>query len=1653
VVLPDTLQKYSTSDVAFEFWFSTTNKAAQTLLSAVATNGANLLRIGTQHVTGAVDSTVTIQLGGIVTSINSFRNLTDGKPRHLYVALNNLGQASATAAIYIDGNLVASPTIVSGSITLDSVVLGQAQTSVGGGYNASSAFIGTLDELRIWSKPRLPSQITGDRSLRLTSYEPFLRADYTFDDVANSATALDNAKDSARPANILGWWRGEGNATDIVTGVVGQARNGTVYSNSFDNNRQAFGFDGIDDYINIPNNASQNPSGQITIEAWVYPTASKIALIAGKVNGFQLYTFSNNTVGLFLPGVTTLSSVSALPLNQWSHVAGVYHPFFGGRIAIYINGVQNASSTAPAGPITVSTNPLQIGGLSVPGVFTGAFFQGKIDEVGIYGQALTTFHFVDIYSNGLPHHGIYGDAVGGTGNTAQAPQFVPGLTSVLGNGLLVNSVNGSLRQLAGFSGLAKVYTTATDNFSGTAGFGRTATAIQDVYVGKFTGIYGTKFDDVNGNGIRDAGESGVEGWRIFLDVNGDSIADRSTLTDRNGDYAFTNLPWSATGHSVWQANSPALVETVTRYDGITVNATTHLATYNFGGQQQARIMVTSDGTNGLIPPALEGQIVFLSASANPNLIDPHYQWTIVSEQGAPLTFADPGDSATATFTPLNQGDFLVTVVVSSAPGAPNPYSYTSTTRVIARNVAPILASATPPATWEEGNNLFIDIVSSDIDPLDYIVDFDVNNDGEFDGLSDVHFSQAVGQAIPWSSIVASELGDGTKSYSVRTSVIDNDGGRSSFASFALVLNNASPTVTLASPFPLTEGDSLQLVVNATDPAGTADPLTYAWDLDSDGLFDDAVGANPTLSWQQLIALGIGNGTVSYPIAVRVSDDDGGVSIASDILVVTNRAPTITSIGTGAIVEEGVAVSLTGLITDPSVSDTHTFAWTVTKNGNPYAAGTEPTLNFTPNDQGNYGITLIVTDSDGASDSKSITITAANVAPRATINLPTPLREGANTIQFTSLLDSQADLAAGLLFSIDIGNDGVFEVVDSNQSNVVIVLPDQGQYVLRLRVKDKDGASRDYSRTVTAENAPPTATFELSSAGIINEGAGGLSVRFVGATDPSTADFAVGFTYSYDLDGDGAFEIVGVPANSQPVTFPQDGGYTIRGRIHDRDGGTSEYTLQITVQNVAPQIASFTGAATSNEGSSIAFTGSVADPGSDVLTALARIRRTNVASDPGIEIPVLIAADRTFHFDPIFDADIVGGYDVILVINDGTISSQQSRHVTIDNVTPTIDTQFNATIVAGRNLTRKLSFVDPGKDVWIVKADFGQGLSPIPFDSIKKNFVLDHAFATPGTFTVRAEVFDGIATTLNSFQVEVMPNSAPTVLHPISDKTVTQGIESVSTYVDLTQVFVDSDGPVTELTYTVASNSNAALVATSIATGRLTLSVSPGSIGTATITVRATDVGGLSVDDTFTVTILPAQSLQIRSVSPTNTGVQIEVGTVPDLAALNLYDGVDASLDLADVALIGTNSGKVRGSLLWNASSNTIEFIKTGGLLVADTYTLTLFSRVDGWKTAAGAMLDGDNNGIPGGDLVRTFTVAPTTARIVSIPDFSRGATSTAGQSVNLSYDNGNPGVPVKINDGADVMAVDFDVVYNPALINFTSTFFSVLPANWTTTVN
>ncbi|MEB3218005.1 MAG: S8 family serine peptidase, partial [Nostocales cyanobacterium 94392] len=57
-------------------------------------------------------------------------------------------------------------------------------------------------------------------------------------------------------------------------------------------------------------------------------------------------------------------------------------------------------------------------------------------------------------------------------------------------------------------------------------------------------ISGTKWNDLDGDGVRDSGEPGLQGWTIYLDQNQNGQLDNgetSTTTNANGNYSFTGL--------------------------------------------------------------------------------------------------------------------------------------------------------------------------------------------------------------------------------------------------------------------------------------------------------------------------------------------------------------------------------------------------------------------------------------------------------------------------------------------------------------------------------------------------------------------------------------------------------------------------------------------------------------------------------------------------------------------------------------------------------------------------------------------------------------------------------------------------------------------------------------------------------------------------------------------------------------------------------------------------------------------------------------------------------------------------------------------------------------------------------------------------------
>lgn len=138
----------------------------------------------------------------------------------------------------------------------------------------------------------------------------------------------------------------------------------------------------------------------------------------------------------------------------------------------------------------------------------------------------------------------------------------------------------------------------------------------------------------------------------------------------------------------------------------------------------------------------------------------------------------------------------------------------------------------------------------------------------------------------------------------------------------------------------------------------------------------------------------------------------------------------------------------------------------------------------------------------------------------------------------------------------------------------------GTYTVTITVTDNQGQAGAGTSTVVIKNLPPTAT--LSSNGPIDEG-GAATVSFSNQFDPGAYDTAQGFHYAFDCTGaTGAASSMPstyAGAGTTPSTtcpFNDEGTYTISARIFDASGGGpgvgySEYTTQVTVNDVAPQV--------------------------------------------------------------------------------------------------------------------------------------------------------------------------------------------------------------------------------------------------------------------------------------------------------------------------------------------------------------------------------------------------------------------------------------------------------------------------------------------------
>ena len=198
---------------------------------------------------------------------------------------------------------------------------------------------------------------------------------------------------SAIPAPVLALSFDEGVGT-TANDSSGNGNNGTVLGAAWTTLGKyggALDFNGVNAVVTVPDANSLDLTNGMTIELWVYPTATPTgwqSVVTKEIPGDGVYTmYANNSTnnrpyaGMMINGASQSTTGTAqLAANTWTHLAMTYN---GTTLILYVNGVQ-VGSKAVTGNITTSAYGLTIGGAQL----STEFFKGRIDNVRIYNQAL-----------------------------------------------------------------------------------------------------------------------------------------------------------------------------------------------------------------------------------------------------------------------------------------------------------------------------------------------------------------------------------------------------------------------------------------------------------------------------------------------------------------------------------------------------------------------------------------------------------------------------------------------------------------------------------------------------------------------------------------------------------------------------------------------------------------------------------------------------------------------------------------------------------------------------------------------------------------------------------------------------------------------------------------------------------------------------------------------------------------------------------------------------------------------------------------------------------------------------------------------------------------------------------------------------------------
>ncbi len=630
--------------------------------------------------------------------------------------------------------------------------------------------------------------------------------------------------------------------------------------------------------------------------------------------------------------------------------------------------------------------------------------------------------------------------------------------------------------------------------------------------------------------------------------------------------------------------------------------------------------------------------------------------------------------------------------------------------------------------------------------------------------------------------------DGTINRTISVLVTDEDGQHANAGTRTVTVNNVAPAVVLTGANLSAEGASYALNLVGSDPAGTADTLSYSIDW-GDG------SAAQLLTAAELSTLG-GNVAHIYSddedgpvnstgrtITVTVSDEDGGSSISTKTVTVNNVAPTAAVTGAATVAEAALYTLAVGAVVDPGVDTVSAYAidW-----------GDGSVNSFTPSEwataagsfdhvyaDGGAGgtartITVSATDEDGTHVLGTQALTVLNLAPAVLASGADAIDEGG--AYALSLVGSDpAGTADTLSYSIDWGDGSAAQHLTAAElavlgGEVLHTFADDEDgpinatdRTITVTVSDEDGGSSSSTKTVTVNNVAPT----IDASGATSATAGlAYTLSLSNYFDPG-ADTLLANGIEVDW-GDGSSSTVSAPGDLTH-TYAAAGTPTIRVSLSDEDGSFADVaSIAVTVLEPADTvvIASQVPGAIAEGGTftrNIAFTDGE-DSGGDGWAY-------DVVWSDGVTQSGTTTTQGFVLSRSAADGPATLNASITVSDTSGTDSDTENLVLTVNNVVPTAAVTGAATVAEAALYTLAVgAVVDPGVDTVSAYAiDWGDGsvnsFTPSEWATAAGSF--DHVYADGGaggtarTITVSATDEDG--THVLGTQALTVLNLAPAVL--------------------------------------------------------------------------------------------------------------------------------------------------------------------------------------------------------------------------------------------------------------------------------------------------